>query len=108
MASQGARCPEAQSSPTEPSTNTSFQSEWVSMEVDNEAAAPNIQQNPLEELKVALSMANKHVAALEKALFRYEVLRDEDIKNYTGLVRTRFDAVEEMIHRFKPLSCWKL
>jgi len=38
------------------------------MEVDNEPAVSNFQQNPLEELKDALSMANKHVAPLENFL----------------------------------------
>ena len=105
-ASQGARCQETPSSPTQPSAQISFPSDCVSMEVDSEPAASILQQNPLEELKGALSMANTHVAALEKALFRYEVLTDEDIKNYTGLEKTRFDAVKEMIDRFKPLNYW--
>jgi len=76
------------------------------MEVDNEPAVSNFQQNPLEELKDAFSMANKHVAPLENVLFRYKVLSDEEIKNYTGLERAKLDAVKEMIDHFKPLHYW--
>jgi len=76
------------------------------MEVDNEPAVSNFQQNPLEELKDAFSMANKHVAPLENVLFRYKVLSDEEIKNYTGLERAKYDAVKEMIDLFKPLNYW--
>jgi len=108
LASKLARCPETpdSSSSIEPPKHAPLPSEWASMEVDNEPALSNFQQNPLEELKDALSMANKHVAALENALFRYKVLSDEEIKNYTGLERAKLDAVKEMIDHFKPLHYW--
>ena len=76
------------------------------MSLVNEPATSHVQLNPLEELKDALSVANKHFAALKTAIFRYEVLTDEDIKNYTGLDKAKFDTVKEMIDRFKPLNYW--
>ena len=51
-------------------------------------------------------MANTHIPALEEALFRNEVLKDEDITNYTGLERIRLDPVKETIDCFKPLTYW--
>ena len=106
LASQHAGCSETPSGPIEHSVHATLPSEWASMDLDNEPAASNVEHNPLEELKDALSMANKHVAALEKALLRYKALSDTDIKTYTGLEWGKFDAVKEMIDRFKPLTYW--
>ena len=44
--------------------------------------------------------------ALEIAVFNYDVMSSEDLKNYTGLEKTKFDAVKEMMDRFKPLNYW--
>ena len=106
LASQSARCSETPSSPIDHSEHATLPSEWASMDLDTEPAASIVEHNPLEELKDALSMDNKHVAALEKALVRYKALSGEDTKNYTGLERGNFDAVKEMIDRFKPLTYW--
>ena len=69
----------------EQSVHMALSSEWASIELDNEPADANGEHNPLEELHDAFSMANKHVAALENALFRHKVLTDEDIRHYMGL-----------------------
>ncbi|XP_065057293.1 uncharacterized protein LOC135685315 [Rhopilema esculentum] len=108
LVSQRSRCPENPATSIElplPIPQPSAAS--VSMEWDNnEQATSNAHQNQLEVLKNALSIANKQVAALEIAVFKYDVMSAEDIKNYTGLEKTKFDAVKEMIDRFKPLNYW--
>ena len=39
-------------------------------------------------------------------MFNHDIMSAEDLKNYTGLEKTKFDAVKVMIDRFKPLNYW--
>ena len=60
----------------------------------------------LEELRKELASRDQMIKMLDKKLFVFENLSNQDIKNYTNLTKDAFLALDELFGKFRPFSYW--
>jgi len=99
-------------SPFEPATAISEQESQdmeIATSVEIEYSDTDEKSNLVAELARATGELNIIVqenALLKQKLFSYANLSKEELKRYTGLDKTNFDAVTRTIGRFEPLTYW--
>ena len=60
----------------------------------------------LEELQKELTSRDQMIKMLDKKLFMFENLSNQDIKNYTNLTKDAFLALDELLEKFRPFDYW--